>query len=357
MAHTRRRITSSASNPLTAEQKKKRIEAQHTEWTEEDWQYTVNYCLISFMVAQEERGNRKETINYYKRFVVKYKGFLQDVFNATAEDFPIKLITNDIHLPMLRKYLAESGNIQTVNSYLRAFRSFGNWCEEKGFVEGFKCPIKEEEPPIKEVYTDKELQILLRKPPIGFAEHFNEWRMFLIVSLILNTGARCNTILNIRIGDVELDNSYINFNVTKAHTVARLGLDKKLRVDLQQWIMWLYSRGAEDNDFLFPNEYGEQMARSTITKGMRVYCRSRGVEKTSLHLLRHTFAKKWITSGGDIVTLSKVLTHTELQMVKRYANLYGTDVKKEIEEHSALAQMKTQSGQTMRTRRPKLTDN
>ena len=153
-----------------------------------------------------------------------------------------------------------------------------------------------------------------------------------------------------------MNTGYINFNFTKAHQVVRLRLDKKLLLDFRNWVNWLYSKGKEETDYLFPNEYGEQMSRSTITKSMRNYCHSRGVSKTSLHLLRHTYAHRWITSGGDIITLAKVMTHSELDMVKRYSNLYGTDIAKEITEHSALSQMKTKSGQTLRTRKTKDTD-
>ena len=43
-------------------------------------------------------------------------------------------------------------------------------------------------------------------------------------------------------------------------------------------------------------------------------------------------------------------------MVKRYANLYGNDVKKEIEEHSTISQMKTKSGKTLKNQKKKLSD-
>ena len=71
--------------------------------------------------------------------------------------------------------------------------------------------------------------------------------------------------------------------------------------------------------------------------------------ESSLHLLRHTFAKNWITSGGDIISLAKVLTHSELDMVKRYSNLYGEDVKEEIEQHSTLSQIRQTSGKTLKS--------
>ena len=354
MAHERKRITGNHKKPPTPEQKKQRLEAKTTEWG--DWEYSVRYCWLGFIIAQSEKGNRQDTINYYNRFWVKFEKFLASVWkDYTADQMPAEILLSDFIIPLFRNYIGKTGNVQTVNSYLRAFRAFGNWCEKEGYIDGFDCPIKEEEPPIKQVYTDKELDTLLVKPPLPIDKNFSAWRTFLIISLVLNTGARTNTILHLRINEIELDTGYVNFNFTKAHQVVRLKLDRKLNLDFKNWIDWLYSKGAIDTDYMFPNEYGEQMARSTITKSIRHYNLSRGVEKTSLHLLRHTFAKKWITSGGDIVTLAKVLTHSELEMVKRYSNLYATDIKKELEEHSALAQMKTRSGQTLRTRR-KLTD-
>ena len=90
------------------------------------------------------------------------------------------------------------------------------------------------------------------------------------------------------------------------------------------------------------------MSRGTLVKSIKEYNNDRGVQKSSLHLFRHTFAKMWITSGGDIIALAKVLTHSELEMVKRYANLYSSDLKAEVSEHSALAQVGSRKGQSIK---------
>lgn len=354
MAETakRRRITS--STPPSKEDKQRRLEARYQEWKHPE--FDCQYCFTGFIVAQMEKGNSKPTIDFYKRFFKKYTNYLEDCFKFSPKDTPIEILTTSTSQITFMSYLQSQGlNQQTVNAYLRGYRAFGNWCEEEGFLDGFKCPIKEVAPPVKQVFTDKELDKMMIKPKIT---EFADFRTYCIIALILNTGARSNTILNIRICDVELEEGYITFNKLKNHGIVRLGLERKVKRDLTEWIEYYrIGKGAEPTDYLFCNEYGEKLSRDGLCKSFRKYNLNRGIEKTSLHLLRHTFAKKWITSGGDIISLARVLTHSELEMVQRYANLYGEDVKKEIEEHSAISQMKTKSGKTLKGKsKRKLTD-
>lgn len=351
MAQNRKKITK--KNNVSLETKRQRLKLNMEEWKHPEWD--TQYCFSGFMVSQYERGNSKATLDFYRRFYKKYTAYIADCLNTTPKELPIEHLTSGVAQSAFIHYL-ETLNInqQTINSYLRGFRAFGNFCEEEGYIDGFKCPIKEVEPPIKEVYSDEELQRLLKKPDIS---DFVEFRSYCIISLILNTAARSNTILNIKICDLELEEGYINFNTTKAHKIVRLGLERKTKRDLEEWVnYWRIGKGASQTDYLFCNEYGEQLSRSALAKSIAKYNNSRGVEKTSIHLFRHTYAKKWITSGGDIISLARVLTHSELEMVKRYSNLYGSDVKKEIEEHSAISQLKVVNGKTLKNQKRKLSD-
>ena len=70
------------------------------------------------------------------------------------------------------------------------------------------------------------------------------------------------------------------------------------------------------------------------------YNKSRGVQKTSLHLFRHTFAKKYlIDCGGNAFTLQRLLGHSTLTMSKRYCNIYDTDIARDYDTYSPLAKM------------------
>ena len=67
---------------------------------------------------------------------------------------------------------------------------------------------------IKETYTDRELEALLKKPDIRKCT-FAEYRNWVIVNFLLNSGSRAATIRAILIRDVDLENSLVYYRHTK----------------------------------------------------------------------------------------------------------------------------------------------
>jgi len=102
------------------------------------------------------------------------------------------------------------------------------------------------------------------------------------------------------------------------------------------YIEYLKHRGGEDDDYLFCTSHGSQMAGDSMIRAIHNYNKSRGVEKTSIHLFRHTFAKNWVLNGGDIFRLQKILGHSSLDMVKEYVSIFGVDIKKNFDSFNAL---------------------
>ena len=60
------------------------------------------------------------------------------------------------------------------------------------------------------------------------------------------------------------------------------------------------------------------------------------VVKTGIHRFRHTFAKKWITLGGSVVTLQKILGHSSLNITQNYINLLVEDIKRDVDKYNIL---------------------
>ncbi len=340
-----------SKKPLTDLQKKARLDSF---LVDDPDTYSIDYCWGEFIVERETRGNSKASLDAYKRFYKKYCAMLSlDADGRGAANLPVTVISDNAFrkafIDSLKMKDGSPVSQQTINHYLRSYRAFGNFCEEEGYIPaGFKCPIKEIEPPPKDVYTDDEIKKLLKEPDI---ENHTAYRSFAIITLILTTGARSNTIRNIRISDYNSETGYITFTVTKTNKPIQIGLDPKCARVINKYIRrWRSFGDTNPTDFLFCNQNEEQISRDGLAKSIAEYNKDRGVNKTSIHLLRHTFAKNWIKDGGDIITLAKVLTHSELEMVKRYSNLYSTDLKAAVEQHSTISKLGVTNKKRIKTR-------
>lgn len=106
---------------------------------------------------------------------------------------------------------------------------------------------------------------------------------------------------------------------------------------------YLKYRKGNLEDYLFCGKYGNKLTTRGMQNAIENYNKSRGVNKTSVHLFRHTFAKNWILNGGDIFKLQKVLGHSSLNMVREYVNMFDKDLKQNFDEFNPLEKF-TQNG-------------
>ena len=99
---------------------------------------------------------------------------------------------------------------------------------------------------------------------------------------------------------------------------------------------------------MFRNIYGQQLVKTTCYRMLAVYNKNRGVETTGIHRFRHTFAKQWILNGGSVVSLSKILGHSNLNITQNYLNLLVTDLAKQVDEVNLLDKFAAKKRLTMR---------
>lgn len=295
---------------------------------------TVDSCEMSIrelmlIYLDEKRSDglsEKTLMNYQQSFSCFMRKMGDEI---TLDDF------TDINIIRFKNHLQEEElSLASMNHYLRDIRAFVNWLAVRGYLQQrLQIRLIRGQEAIKETYTEEELLALLARPKAKAS--FAEWREWTIVHWILGTGNRISTICNLQMRDIDLDMAEITIREQKNKKPMVVPMAKNLVVVVKEYVRRC-RYDAKQDDYLFCNQYGEKMAISTLQCSLRRYNHSRGVEKTSAHALRHTFAKMWVNNGGDLFRLQKMLGHSTLEMTRHYVNLYGSDLRCGFEEVSPL---------------------
>jgi integrase/recombinase XerD len=87
-------------------------------------------------------------------------------------------------------------------------------------------------------------------------------------------------------------------------------------------------RGDLDHDYLFIGRSNKPLKNKSIQDRITLYGNMAQINKrVSPHTFRHTFAKFYITNGGDAFSLQQILGHTSTEMTRKYVLLFGTDLR------------------------------
>lgn len=291
---------------------------------------TITQCFEKYIDNCVIKNLSTETISLYRNQF--------DIFCDTLDN-PNKLIQDvtveDVERFILEERKKQTCNEITINSYLRGIRAFLYYAMEEKYLPHFKITIPKVTKKIKETYQDDELKRLLKKPNLKKAT-FSEYKIWVFSNYLLATGNRISSALDVQIVDLDFDNQLIQVNKTKNRKAQIIPMSDTLSKILKEYLKY---RGGNADDYVFCNARGDKGDIRTYQEMLAKYNRSRGVEKTSAHLYRHTFAKKWIMNGGDIFRLQKILGHSDLNVVKEYVQMFGNDLTVDFEKFNPLDRM------------------
>ena len=227
----------------------------------------------------------------------------------------------DLSLPQLREYylsLRQRGlSSVTLQSYIRALRAFLSWCYQEDYLpvnlsDKFRLPKAKR----KEIdtLTDSEVRALL--------SCFNprsliQLRNLCICSLMLDSGLRRDEVVTLSLPLLHVREGYaiVNGKGNKQRTVP-LGLHTRKLL-----LRYLSRRpGCAATDRVFLKADLLPVSGNTVRQMFdRLKVRAE-IPRLKAHLLRHTFATRYLENGGDIYSLQQILGHTSLEMVKRYVH-------------------------------------
>lgn len=287
---------------------------------------TIKECYAEYIDYCIAIGQREKTIESKNRF---YRYELTKLVNV---DDNIKTLTKDKcekHVISMRNAGYKGNTYQTFVVKLRAFLTF---CFSNNYLEKFDVKIPNIDLEKKKVYTEEELNKLLKKPNMKECL-VGEYKAFVTVSFLLGTGCRSETLLNVKVEDVDFLNEMITFRHMKTRKQVSVPLSKTLKVVLKEYIQTM---GLSKDDLLFPKLDGSKMSYDTLHQNLSNYFKNRKVKMRGVNVFRNTFATMFIRNKGDIYRLKVLLSHSNIKTTDRYINLLPIDMKEDLCNYNPL---------------------
>ena len=291
---------------------------------------TVQQAFEGFLVEQQIRGNSPKTLTYYQSGMNRFRGFL----NQNPE-------LSELTLSLLRKYALylQSENLSTVTrqSYVRALRAFLTWCYSEDLLlvnlsEKFRLPKAKRK--VIDILTDEEARRLMSSFNLRYSLQL---RNYCICALMLDSGLRMDEVSTLDLSLLHLPEGYaiVNGKGNKQRVVP-LGLNARKAL-----LRYLNRRpGCASTGRVFLKSDLQPISDSTIKQMFRKLKKRVGIPRIRAHLLRHTFATRYLENGGDIYALQQILGHTSLEMVKRYVHSPHQKSVSEFSDLSPLDQLR-----------------
>ena len=210
-----------------------------------------------------------------------------------------------------------------VRNHVLVLRAFSSWLFRESFTEeNVLSRLKVPKVPVKMMQTlsDEEIRRLFDNLDQNTSAGCRDAAMLL---LLLDTGLRCAEILGLWAEDVHLGDQWLKVmgKGQKERVVPFGGRASKL---LQRYLYHLRPEPF-GNDRFFLCIDGAQMTESTIKLAFARLAKRAEVPRLHIHLLRHTFATRYLLNDGDVFTLQRILGHSTLEMTRRYVDMVAME--------------------------------
>ncbi|GAA0723691.1 hypothetical protein GCM10008905_16620 [Clostridium malenominatum] len=322
----------------------------------------IHYAIDDFMIYCKQKDLRKKTISSYESTLRLFARYTEDNHNVND----IKSITQEIcrdyisytkdrgkytfvfdqntkyiNMPENREDYGKKVSITTINNYIRNLKVFFNYCVEERVIKANPMDkikqFKNNRKPKGQV-TDEEFKRLLQNID---TTKYSEFRDYVVIQLIMDTGMRIGETLSLEVNNVDLDRRAILIpqDITKGRKDRYVFYSQTMSKLLRRWIQ--YKDRYVESDLLFSTKRNTRLEVNNFEKNFKKYCNRIGLKDTSAHGIRNNYARRFLMAGGSIYTLSRLLGHSSVTVTeKAYLDLSDEDIRKNYQQFSPLENMK-----------------
>nr|WP_245587119.1 site-specific integrase [Aminobacterium mobile] len=151
------------------------------------------------------------------------------------------------------------------------------------------------------------------------------------VTLSLNTGIRRGALLSLRWEDINFEREIITLRAKNAKNQKMDYIPMNIIVKnvLQKWKE--VQKNPNDNDLIFPHPGTGKKMHDCRTAWEKVLKNAK-IENFRWHDMRHDFASQLVMKDVNILTVQKLMTHSNLEMTLRYAHLAPKKQKEAVQK-------------------------
>jgi len=234
-----------------------------------------------------------------------------------------------------RKANGEAVSFRFQHSQLTAIRVWFRWLMRQDYLTS--NPASELQSPRIEkrlpqmILSVREVELILHQPDTTTALGLRDRA---ILEVLYSTGIRRMELINLRVGDVNVEEQTLSVRQGKGKKDRFLPLGERAAAWVKKYLYESRSElcCARDNGELFLSRIGEGLSAHTLGPIVRDYIDKVGITRVgACHLFRHAMATHMLEHGADIRFIQAMLGHAELSTTQIYTQV---SVKKLREIHA-----------------------
>lgn len=306
------------------------IGKNRTRWERMDKNHIPIPSLVEqYLITCRTEGKTPATLRGYQE---KLRRFLKWCEDATLADFSVEMVREYIsYLQSARKYEGHPFNpvqqtpmsAANIRNHVRVLRSFASWLEQEQYTDAnVLARLKVPKAPRKviETLSDEEMGRLFDCLDVNMD---TGCRDAAILMLFLDTGLRCSELLALKVDDLHLEEQWLKV-MGKGQKERMVPFGAKATKLLQRYLGHFRPEPVVGNQVFLCLD-GAPMSGNAIRLMFARLAQRAEVPRLHIHLLRHTFATRYLLNGGDAFSLQRVLGHTTLDMTRRYMDMVAVE--------------------------------
>lgn len=243
--------------------------------------------------------------NYSQKTIKIYTSCAKTLYKHFKK--PLNKITEQEFKDYLTSLFNKNYSPQTVNQHHAALKIV--WEKVYKIPFNFDIPFAKRDKKLPTVLSQKEIQAILAT--------INNLKHKLILSVMYAGGLRVSEVINLKIGDVDLENKTLAILKGKGRKDRITILPEKIIPQLK-----LIIEACDTSDYLFPSNRGGKLTSRSVQKIFQEALKKSKIKKTAgCHSLRHSFATHLLESSVDIRYIQELLGHSNLKTTQIYTRV------------------------------------